>query len=714
MNRPRVLSALFMAGFAMAVMVGVGSQTAEADTEVALVVTDGQALRQSEQGLDLITSFIGLVATLQEDQLFMFMDSDNPSDVLGPFSARDINFDAVRQEIEARLRSGSPQIGGDLTGALAEAHALLSGERAAAGSPVYLVTGSTSETNFDLLSNRAVPLVNRFAESGWRINGLSLPNSSAQALNFLDSISNSTGGQAFELSVSGGLRRLADQILAERSRGSLAAVGQRDLRASEIMSSVVTVAPGTRETTLVFFKESAGGSLRLSNPSGFELSATDRAASSVMETPNVVIWTLIEPAAGNWKIEARGMEGLVSAWEHSSNKYNLVMSTAGPVPLNEPTNLVAYVADNNGLVHLDGVRLFAKITTPEGTTLVHEMIDDGIGGDFTAGDGYFTMILPQLSLTGDYQVELELSWTGFNHQISSHAGFEAQAFPTIEVRPAQIQGLVPGERVQVATVYVHVDGEPYPVSTEQLTASIASPAGQEGLLELEPHRLFGQGPAWEYDVFVTPEGEGFYTQVFLLTLEYAGRMYSQLSDSIVLTSAAPPAESVVEEVVEVVTAPVSVPAVSSLLPPPSSVAPAGGSGFPWLALALPAIVLIAAAAAAVYLFTRTLPHGYLYNDKGEFLVDFANIKQNPIMKLIFRGFVRGSDLNVPGLEDLIFQFTRGGIKLRNLRRQQSVRVDNEPLVGQAIIDDQTWIGTRGKLFNFVLSPTTSPEGAGAD
>ena len=719
MNRLVVLSALVIAIFAVVAMSRAGSQVTWADVsrsqEVVVMLADGDAMRHPGQSVDLTMSLFGLIATLQEDQPFIFIDSEDPSNALGPFRATDPDFKSVQDAIEARLRSPRLPDSGGLAEALAETHSRLTGDRAAIGSSLYVITGRATHTDFGMLSRGIVPLVSRFAKSGWPINGISLPDATPESLEFLDTLSKNSGGQLFELTVSDGFTKLANDILTRGSRGSLATVGKRVLTSNEVMSSVVTVAPGTRETTLLFFKESPSGSLRLSNPSGFEVSASDRSASSVMESPHVVIWKLMDPAPGNWKIDARGMEGLISAWEYSINKYSVILGTSGPAPINEPTTMVAYVTDGEKVVALDAVRLFARVTTPEGATLVHEMMDDGVKGDDTAGDGYFTMTIPQLNVEGDYQVELELTWTDYNHRISSYATFEAQAFPAIEVRLEQLQGLIVGERTKVATVFVHVQGEPYPVPAGQLAASLASPADQEGLLELEPHRLFGQGPAWEYDVFFTPNGEGFYTQVFQLSLEYSGRPYTQSSDSIVLSSvmpAAAPVESVPEPEAP---APAPAPAPQLALPPPVAMAEPESSGFPWLALALPMVLLIGAAGGAVYLLTRALPYGYLFNDKGESLVDFAKVKRHPVLKVLFRGLVRGSDLNVPGLEGLVFHFSKRGITLRNLRRQPTVRVDNEPLIGQATIGDQTWIGTHGKLFNFVLSPsTTSMEGASAD
>ena len=38
----------------------------------------------------------------------------------------------------------------------------------------------------------------------------------------------------------------------------------------------------------------------------------------------------------------------------------------------------------------------------------------------------------------------------------------------------------------------------------------------------------------------------------------------------------------------------------------------------------------------------------------------------------------------------------------------TVRVDNQPIVGEVVLKDRTWIGTRGRLFNFVTGVNNDP------
>ncbi len=720
MNRLVVLSAFAIGFIALVAVQWTVDPVARADTvrsrEMIVVVADGAAVSQTELGADYADSFIALVAALQNDHLFTFITTDDPTNVLGPVGAADPEFKSFQNEFQTRLLSEDQQQGWSLADALAEGQIVLGEERAAPGSKMYVLTGGSPRTDFQQLSPRLLSLVNRFGDKGWLIEGVGLPGASPQSIEFLKSLSASSGGRVFELSISDGYQQLAEAILSQGAMGSLAQVGSREMKYNELLSSIISVAPGTREATLLIFKESPYGSLRLSNPSGFEVSAGDRTESSVVETAHVVVWRLVDPVPGNWKMDVRGVEGVVSAWEYSSNKYSLVLRSASPLPLDEPNILVGFVTEGGRTVALNGVRLFANITSPQGGTASYEMKDDGLEGDTVAGDGYFSATLPPLHAQGDYVAELEMVWLAYNHRISSESSFKAQAFPALEVKTLNVDEVRPGERTKVATVFVHVQGGPYPVPAQQLTTSLASPGEQEGMLELEPRRLFGDGPAWEYDVFFTASAPGHHTVAFFLSLEYAGSVYSHVSDSVVISAVAPSSLAVPQvepSTVEPATTLAPIPAAAPFLRPQIRLG-SDRSSFPWWVLAFPAVLLVGAVGAAVYLLTRTRPYGYIYNDRDEPLVDFTQLRQHPVWGVVFRGLVRGSQLSLPGLEKVSFHFKGDLVRLRSRGEHQTIRVNNQPLVGEATIHDRTWIGTSGKLYTFLLSPSAGLEGGIAD
>ena len=675
-----------------------GSQVARGDShtlsQMVVVVADRQGIRGSEGGPDLMKSFLGLVSALRDGQPFTFVYADEPTAFLGPAVTGEPDFGTLQDRFEANLWMPGSETEPDLVGVLAETFNYLAAEGATSGTTVYVVGGDALGANPARAAQQSAPVTRLYRERGWTIVGLSLPGTSQQTHDLLKSIASTSGGEALELSVPDGLKGVADQVLRDGARGSLAELGEDTLSPNAVFTATLPVAPGTSEATLLFFKDGPYASLRLTNPSGFEASEGDRKSSTVIETPHVVIWRLVDPAPGHWKVDVRGEEGVVSAWHYAANKYSVALQPSGAVPINERSSLMAYVSDGEQRVALEGVTVTARITAPNGGTLLHELSDEGVGADSVAGDGYFTGTIPPVTAEGEYQVQLELAWPQFDHSISSKASFQAQVFPSIEMTPIRTGDLLPGQRTRVATIGVHVRGQPYAVSTEAIRAGLTSNLDSAGRLEVEPQRLIEQDSAWEYDVFFTPEQEGLHTIVLQLFVEYAGRPYTYMSDAVVLSSAVPLRQT-----------PPPPPAALQIQPqaaiPPPPLEP---SGFPWGVVGGLMVLALAAVAAGVYWRTRPRPYGYLYDDRQDLVLDFSSLRRHPIMRLLFKNYVWGKELGVAGLEGVAFVFTGKRIGLRSRRASPTVRVNNQPIVGQTTINDRTWIGTHGRLYSFLLSP----------
>ena len=87
--------------------------------------------------------------------------------------------------------------------------------------------------------------------------------------------------------------------------------------------------------------------------------------------------------------------------------------------------------------------------------------------------------------------------------------------------------------------------------------------------------------------------------------------------------------------------------------------------------------------------------------------EIGGLKRRPIMRLLFRSLVRGDETGVPGLEGLRFSFFRDRVGMRIRPDAATVRVNNQPVVGEATVRDRTWIGTGGRLYSFLFSAEQS-------
>ena len=726
------------------VNVGVSEAESVGARQMAVVIADRDAIRASEDSGYLFESLFGLLTTLRPEDRMAFVPVQEPEDVVGPVGGAEADLRLMIADIDS-IMAGTPLEPASLVDAMVEASSVMGDERALSGSDVYLIVADDARVALDRQHSNLAPLLSRFQENGWRVNGIMLPETTSSVKQFLGKMAEDSGGSVYDLSAEGGLTELGQAILSEDLRGSLSPLGQRDLYPSEVMTTAVDVSPGTEETTVIIVKETPDGSLRISNPDGLDSSQGDRSSSRVIETPHVVAWKLTDPAVGSWMVDIGGVEGRVSVWSHSTNRYSLVLGNSEPIPTGQPATISAYITEDGRPVKLHGITVVARLTTPDGANLAYTMNDNGENGDVVSGDGYYSVGLGPLQSIGEYETVLEMWWPDHTYMVSSGSSFTTSAFPAIRVEPGKLNELESGVRALVATVYVHVQGEPYAIQSEQLTASIGTPfeqgrraalgqgkvaqgtEGQSlptptsapegfGLLEVEPQRLFGDGPAWEYQVYYTPSSEGRRDLFFDLDLEYSGVRYAHSSEALRLTSLAPVVpEPVVPEVAPVapVAAEISPPAVPvtvpvTISPTPVTVVAETQSMAVWPVVVALVLIIAVIATVLAYLLTQARPRGYLYNDLNEPIVDFSKLKRGPAVALFLKNLVPGRDLNVPELSGLVFMFTRSGVKLRSAGEHPTVRVNNQPLINEAEIDDQTWIGSGGKLFTFMLSPAQDP------
>jgi hypothetical protein len=721
MRRARLVS---IGSAVIAVLLGwlaASSPAAFADTDstqgMDVIVVDSSSVRESKQTIPLTLSLIGLLATQQDGSKVVFIDTDGPGEVIGPFAASDSDFASIRSEILARLDADSSYEPQSIVEALDEARSTLSTYGAPAGSSIYVAMGGGDDFAFDELSYTVAPLANGIANQGWTINGLSLHTGDQRSAQFLDTISRPTGGSVFSLSSGVYLKPLGDHIIGFGATGSVEEFASKTLVDAPLTSSRIPIMPGTEETILYFYKESPGGSFQLVNPFGELVSNVDGVTSQVLESENLAIWRLVNPLAGNWKVETVGVEGRISVWGHAADRYDLILRTPSPIPTGEPNTILAYLAQDGRTAVLKGVRMFANITNPDSSVTSYELFDDGTRGDFKAGDGYYSTILPPLDMVGSYDVALNARWLGFDYVISSDHALEARPFPAFHVETGQVRDLVPGEATNIGTVSVHLDGGPYSIDPSDIEIGLATSAENSGMLELVPHRLYGDGSAWQFDMLFTPSDFGSETLQFSLSIEYGGRTYTEPSSSIAISTVAsvPPPVSIVPAAVESQPASAAPAPAAAAKAPVTGVAvpPAPQAAFPWLVVAILVAAAVPIAAGVVYFLTRPKPYGYIYTESDDELVDFSNLERRPIFRFFYRGLIRGSELNIPGFEGLVFHFMKDRIDVKSFGEHSTVRVNNQPLIDSATISDKTWIGTEGKLYTFLNSPPPA-EPAGAD
>jgi hypothetical protein len=208
-----------------------------------------------------------------------------------------------------------------------------------------------------------------------------------------------------------------------------------------------------------------------------------------------------------------------------------------------------------------------------------------------------------------------------------------------------------------------------------------------------------QGRAFMYDLYYTAGAEAFTTIVMRLNIDYAGRAHTFTTETLILSSHSP---TPIPSPIPIAVVATTVPTAPTL--PPSPLPEVDGS------VPIVLIVVLAVIAGIIlilvgYWLSRTTPYGFLYNDQGQIVVDFSALERAPVSNLLSRNIVQGIEIGVPGLEGVTFTFRSSGVFMSSIQvAPATVRVNNQPLIEERLIDDSTWIGTSGRLYNFSTKP----------
>ena len=651
-----------------------------ASSRVTVILVDTGEVQESTTANELTRSTVGLISAFIEESLVVgFVIFSDKIDTLGPYLVRSPQMRQAREHVQAELDVAGVSDDGSLAVALSEALNVLEERQAAESSEVYIISGGPQSADIVEQKARVASSLQVMAERQWIVHSVILPNTSPRGQEFMEFVALSTGGEAYNASSAHDLKLLSERLMSGQEPAVLSFLGQRDMPREGNLSTGFVVALGTQKETILLYREDPSSVLKLVDPFGREFTSELLLGqgATIEESPRLLAWTIADPAPGSWQTKVEGSLGQTLLWHRTVNTIRIVFESSGSTPVDEPMILSASVWDGDRIVVPEGAKLVARIASPSGAVMVHELSDDGQGADRAAGDGYFATRIPPVKELGDHVTTLQLTWPQYDITISSSELFQVEAFPQITIEPAQPHALLVGRSIKLADVFVNVRGEPFPLPTTQLSPVVDLPNGSNAIAQLEPVEPFEEGTAWKYQVLFIPGEPGVHVLNFQLRMEFLGRNYTYSAEPIALNVSVAPVV---------------------LLP---------SDGIPYWAWAAVASAVLLATILLIWM-VRTPPYGYLYDDREQALVNFSRFWRNPLRSLVFKSTVKGSELKITGLEGVVFRFTRKGVRINYDRITPSLRINNHPVTGSVPLEEKTWIGTQGKLYSFHMIPLPQP------
>ncbi|MQG67013.1 MAG: hypothetical protein FI704_08005 [SAR202 cluster bacterium] len=677
-------------------------QNVKSDHRVVILGIDSNSVVSKESHMEMVDSLIGIMSTIKQGDDFYLMTMDSPGNYIGPYRAGRSDFAEFPKKVQDIISNSedNSSLGVAVDQTLGESYGLLDIENAPPGSGIYLIGTNEYPTHEDYVGHRLDPLSDLFYERGWHISTFALSGIPTSNLEVSTNLASATEGHIFRLEDIGGLKLFTDYLLTTDNRGKLISSGEKKLTFSNLLISDIGVLPGTEYVMALFFRESNTGSFRLKNPDGLEASTGDRSSSSVLETPNAVVWIINDPIPGNWTVDVTGINGLVSSWYLASNKYVLNFQMPEVVPTDEAATISAFIteAQSISIMGEDAV-MSADVVTPGSTSITYDLKDEGIDGDLKSGDGYYSAKIPAPLSEGTYSVSIHLSWPDVKYNLTRDFTFQAEVFPTIEMDPLYTSNLFVGEEYTVATIYTKIKDYPYAVSPSDITTQIINDLQFGGTLKINPRSPDSEGKAWMYDVIFSPDKPGQTSTIFNVHLTYANRSYSQATENLILKSRMIP---------QAPAQPYSnVPYQPEPNTPPSSTN-TSKTNIP-LGIIIPmAILIIILIIIVLYRNSLPKPYGFISDESGNSVLNFDRLPSRKTIGSIFtRHVVTGSETGMDEFIGATFVFGKGSVLITATSAEHTIRINNHPLVGSAYVADGTWIGVTGQLFRFTTERTYS-------
>jgi len=666
----------------MATVFTVGPDSMSADDHdsgVTLIAIDLGSTSESEKDAAVAETALQIIsdADRYNGTVALLSYSDEAGTVIG-HSTQDSDLKKSVSTLVELIASRAESGGSDQFAALASAFAYLSDVSAPAGSEIFLITARMQDGSHEN-RDRIIGFADLFIAEGWKINAVMLPSTTNEARGFLSSIVERTSGRWDDTGTLLGLDMFVNNVL--EMDGDL--VLDLALQSGNTAVQAIEVAPESTRLSVGMVRNSRNASLDLFDPHGVQLGVASNLATFIT-TPNLVVATIDRPEPGTWSLRATGDGFPVLASVDVRSPLELRLVDQPPLQAGLQAVLMAEATVDGVARRLPGSVVTATITSPEGTSAVYRLIDNGEGGDALFGDGIYSVVFDASGDQGFSEVILELGWDEYGASVKAIDSFQTEVFPTLQVEPSEGGPVEAGFEIAVGTIKVTVGEYPHPVLPVAITAIITGPTGESVMGSLRLIDALEDGTGWKFEVIATPSESGTQTVTAELNAEYVGRSFNTSGPiaQTVVTVNYPVAVSLPVETEE---------SESSLL-------------LPIIGGVLIGLLILSGVVLFVISRKQVMPYGYIYDDRQELVLDLSSVRRGGIKGMVSKGVISmadAPDLPVPGAM-LIFKKT--GLELHyDNSYGVTMRLDGRPAERIVQLLDGSRIGYAGRLFEYTTT-----------
>ena len=632
---------------------------------------------------DFIYSVIGILKELREESQYKFFSLNSPHKFF-IFDSNSVDSDAQIENLLKWMKSDENMDSISVLGAITEIVNEMTLTNSAEGSIINFIVYDNLEISSE--ESRIIgTLLEIIVSKKWILNFVYKFDTDKSIVAKYKSWAEWTTGNIYpmvtpdtiELITVNTIKQHAERVLTKDYKGIV--------EANSIFQQEIFVSPGTSELEIVMFRAKTEGNVEIITPEGINRATGNYGPTDLLETPFVLIWKFTDPSPGKWLFKISDYNsGLLTILHRNKIDYNIQLIDTGPFPTKNSVQLVTNMFKGSDILISKDVYVELIFDNK----ISYEMNDNGLNGDAYAGDGYYSMIIPDIDEPGEYDVEIKYSWANYGTSISDFTKINFELFPYIITDPVNLENINLNENTSIAIIESYLDDEKYFINSEDIQWSVSTDAIVFDI-SINPIDSIQDGRASKFEAVLSTTKYGKAHINFRLDSMYKNKKYVVYSNSIVISTIPEP---IIEKVVvkEELKEPINV--IQDKIEEQSN-----------LVLVLSVIVgiviiliLITGIILMINYSRRVSLRGYIYDDKNNLIIDINSIPRSLLNKILNRNKIRGEELNNELFNGLLLEYTQDSMIIHN-HTGKSLRINNQPLIDEKEIFNKAWLGISGKL-----------------
>ena len=632
---------------------------------------------------DFIYSVIGTLKELREQSQYKFFSLNSPHKYF-IFDSNSVDSDAQIENLLEWMENDENMDSVSVLGTITEIVNELTLTNAAEGSEINFIVYDNLEISAE--ESKIIPtLLETVVSKKWIMNFIYKYDTDKSLIDKYKTWAEWTTGSIYPMVTPDTIELITENTIKQHAERILTNDFKGIVEENSIFQQEIFVSPGTSELELVMLRAKAEGNVEIISPGGVNRTAGNYGPTDLLETPFVSIWKFTDPTPGKWLFKISDYNsGLLSILHRNKIDYNIQLMNTGPFPTKNSVQLVANMAKQSDIL----ISKDAYVELIFDNKISYEMNDKGVNGDAYAGDGYYSMIIPDVNEPGEYDVEVKYSWPNYGTSISDLTKINFELFPSIITDPLTLEDINLNQNTSIAIIESYLDDQEYFINSEDIKWAVSSDA-MEFDIKINPVNPIQDGRASKFEASINTTQYGKANISFSLDSMYKNQKYVVYSNSIVIATIPEP---IIEKVIVKEEPKNQINTIQDKIDDQSNLV--------LILLSIFSVVIVLILIIGIILMInyarRVSLRGYIYDDKNNLIIDINATSRSLKNKILNRNKIKGEEFDNELFNGILFEYMEDYMIIHNYTGK-SLRINNQPLIEEKEIFNKAWLGISGNL-----------------